>query len=51
MTIEEKAERLLVTGSVTVLNAVAATIKGDHDTYAVYREPDRWRDGQEQLAL
>lgn len=42
MTIEEKAERLLLTGSVTIV-AYHALVKGDHGTYAVIREGNRWR--------
>lgn len=42
MTIEEKAERLLVTGALTV-TVEEATVRGDHGTYTVWRDPDRWR--------
>lgn len=43
MTIEEKAERLLVTKAVTIERVLVATVRGDHDTYTVFREKDRWR--------
>jgi uncharacterized Zn finger protein len=48
MTVEEKAERLLLDGAVTILSvpmsdALSAVVHGDHDVYSVYRETDRWR--------
>ena len=46
MTVEEKAERLLVTRAVTVRCAndrLYATVVGDHDEYRLVREAGRWR--------
>jgi hypothetical protein len=42
MTITEKADRLLLTGHVTVV-AYSAIVRGDHGLYAVRREGDRWK--------
>jgi hypothetical protein len=42
MTVEEKAERLLLERRVTI-PAYSAIVRGDHDVYAVKREGDRWR--------
>ena len=41
MTIEEKAERLLVTGALTV-SVTEAKVKGDHGTYEVVAKHGRW---------
>lgn len=43
MTITEKAERLLLEGHVRVPVVREVVVKGDHDTYYVVREGDRWR--------
>ena len=45
MRITEKAERLLLQGHVTVrvIRGETVLVKGDHDTYSVVRERDRWR--------
>ena len=42
VTITEKADRLLLTKAITI-QATTATVKGDHDTYLLVRETDRWR--------
>jgi hypothetical protein len=42
MTITEKADRLLLTGHVTI-QSTAATVQGDHDQYSLYLHNGRWR--------
>jgi hypothetical protein len=42
MTITEKADRLLLTNSVTI-HATQATVQGDHDQYSLYLDNGRWR--------
>lgn len=44
--IREKAERLLVTGRVLIAcgnDGLTATVEGDHGTYMLVREGDRFR--------
>ena len=43
MTVEEKAERLLLERRVTISDAAVVTVRGDHDIYRLFREAGRWR--------
>ena len=46
MTVEAKAERLLLAGDVIVFRSergLAATVEGDTGTWRLFREADRWR--------
>jgi hypothetical protein len=44
MTITEKADRLLLTGSVSIPAVTTATVRGDHGEHLLYRvDTGRWR--------
>ena len=46
VTIEEKANRLLIRDAVTIFcvdGQLSARVRGDHDVYQLYWERTRWR--------